>query len=67
MAVSGAALEEFEDFVREKRKWSKQISEQFSEPYPEESVLSVERFCSKKGIKKSKINEQELDVVISEM
>ena len=74
MAVSAAALEEFEDFVREKVEVEhcthKQISEQFSEAFPGErgfSVRSVERFCSKKRIKKtSEINEQELDAVIKE-
>ena len=76
MAVStgSVALEEFEGFVREKVEVEhctyKQISDQFNEAFPGErgfSLRSVERFCSKKGIKKtSEIDDQELDTVISE-
>ena len=74
MAISGPALDEFEDFVGEKVEVEhcthKQISEKFSEAFPGErgfSFRSVERFCSKKGIKKtSEINDEELDAVVSE-
>ena len=74
MAVSEVALEEFEDLVREKVEGGhytyKQISDQFKEAFPGErgfSVRSVERFCNHKGIRKtSEIDDQELDMIISE-
>ena len=55
-----AALEQFEDFVREKivveRCTHKQISNELQQSFPGEkgfSVRSVERFCSNKEISKT--------------
>ena len=68
------ALEQFEDFVKDKVEVKhctyKQISDRFTEAFPGErgfSLRSVERFCNQKGIRKtSEINDQELDIVINE-
>ena len=68
-----AALEEYEDFVREKvaiEKYThKQLSYELQRAFPDEkgfSVRSVKRFCSEKGIRKTcDIDDQELDEVIS--
>ena len=68
-----AALEQFEDFVREKivveRSTHKQISDELQQSIPGEkgfSVRSVERFCSNKGISKTcDIDDQDLDEVVS--
>ena len=68
-----AALEQFEDFVREKivkeRCTHKQISDELQQSFPAEkgfSVRSVERFCSNKGISKMcNIDNQDLDEVVS--
>lgn len=68
-----AALEEFEDFVRQKviieKCTHKQVSDQLQQSFPGEkgfSVRSIERFCSEKGIKKlPDIDDQELDEVVS--
>ena len=68
-----AALEEFEDFVRDKvvveRCTHRQVSDELQQSFPGEkgfSVRSIERFCSKKGISKtSDIDDQDLDEVIS--
>ena len=68
-----AALEEYEDFVREKvaiEKYThKQLSDELQRAFPDEkgfSVRSVKRFCSEKGIRKTcDIDDQELDEVIS--
>ena len=68
-----AALEQFEDFVREKivveRCTHKQISDELQQSFPGKkgfSVRSVERFCSNKGISKTcDIDDQDLDEVVS--
>ena len=68
-----AALEENEDFVREKlvieRYTYKQLSDELQQCFPGEkgySVRSIKRFCSEKGIRKtSDIDQQELDEVVS--
>ena len=67
-----AALEQFEDFVREKiiveRCSHKQISNKLQQSFPGEkgfSVKSVERFCSNKEISKTcDIEDQDLDEVV---
>ena len=68
-----AALEEYEDYVREKvviEKYShKQLSDELQRAFPDErgfSVRSIKRFCSEKSIKKTcNIDDQELDEVVS--
>ena len=68
-----AALEEYEDYVREKvvtEKYShRQLSDELQRAFPDErgfSVRSVKRFCSEKGIKKTcDVDDQELDEVVS--
>lgn len=68
-----AALEQYEDFVREKveidKYTHKQLSDELQQSFPGErgfSVRSVERFCSEKGIKKMcDIDDHELDEVVS--
>ena len=67
-----AALEQFEDFVREKivveRCTHKQINDELQQSLPGEkgfSVRSVERFCSNKEISKTcDIEDQDLDEVV---
>ena len=68
-----AALEQFEDFVREKivveRCTHKQISDELQQSFPGEkgfSVRSMERFCSDRGISKTcDIDDKDLDEVVS--
>ena len=68
-----SALEDFEDFIRDKIKkgrWThKQIGAFLEENHPGQrgfSVRSVERFCSSKGIHKtSRIDDNKLDEAIS--
>ena len=54
------ALEEYEEFVREKvsiaKYTHKQLSYELQQAFPDKkgfSVKSIKRFCSKKGIKKN--------------
>ena len=69
-----SALDELEDFVREKIKVEKythkQLSNELQMSFPGEkgfSLRSVERFCSDKGIKKmSDVSEEELETILSE-
>ena len=68
-----AALEDFEEFVREKVKLKythKQLSDHFKELFSGQrgfSVRLVESFCAEKEIKKKTvIDDQDLDSVISE-
>ena len=68
-----AALEQFEDFVREEivveRCTHKQISDELQQSFPGEkgfSVRSMERFCSDRGISKTcDFDDQDLDEVVS--
>ena len=63
-----AALEEHEDFIREKvvieKNTHKQLSDELQQSFPGEkgfSVRSIKKFCSEKGISKTcDINDQEL-------
>ena len=67
-----AALEEYEDFVREKveieKCTHKQLSDELQRAFPDErgfSVRTVKRFCSEKGIRKTcDIDDQVLDEVV---
>ena len=68
-----AALENVEDFIREKVKSNcshKQLSDHLKEAFPGQrgfSVRSIERFCAEKGIKKTTaIDDEDLDSIISE-
>ena len=69
-----AALEGLEDFIREKiekEHWThKELSAHLQHAYPGQrgtSVLSLERFCSVKGIHKTaRLSTQHLDEVVSD-
>ena len=69
-----AALNEFEDFVREKVETEKfthkKLSDTLQQAFPGErgfSERSVKRFCNEKSIRKTtNLDEQELDEVVAQ-
>ena len=69
-----AALEQYEDYIREKvirEKWThKMLSDELQQSFSGErgfSVRSIERFCSEKEIRKTcDMDDQQLDEVITD-